>query len=227
MRTTEPSFAAPSKRPRPARRASRGVSLIFALLTLMALSLAAIALVRAVDTGALVLGNLGFKQGTTAVADTATRQAVRWISSYATLTADNGGVGYYSTSNDAVDVTGQQSTDPARPLIDWDQDGCGYAAASPHGNCTMRASDPIQIDSSTTARYVIFRLCQSTGDPNSGSNTCARPLSSDASNTAKKGKLDYGDYERFNNVSGVYYRIVVRVVGPRNAVSFIETIVHQ
>lgn len=217
----------PSKLSPVPRRVSRGVSLIFALLTLMALSLAALALVRSVDTGALVLGNLGFKQETSAVADYATRQALKWVSTYSGLTTDNGTLGYYATSNDAVDITGQQSTSATRALIDWDQDKCAYAAGTPHGPCDMRASDPIKVNDSTTARYVVFRLCQSTGDPNDGSNTCARPLSSDGGKAAKRGKLDYGDYERFTNVAGVYYRIVVRVVGARNSVSFIETIVHQ
>ena len=53
---------------RPARRrAQRGVSLLFALMALAAMLLAAVALVRSVDSGALVLGNLGFKQEATAV----------------------------------------------------------------------------------------------------------------------------------------------------------------
>ena len=44
----------------------RGMSLVFALLALAALSLAGIALVRSVNTSSLVIGNLGFKQGATA-----------------------------------------------------------------------------------------------------------------------------------------------------------------
>jgi hypothetical protein len=59
-----------------ARRASprwriqqqRGSALIFALMTLVALMLAAVALVRSVDTSSRVLGNLGFKQEATAAA---------------------------------------------------------------------------------------------------------------------------------------------------------------
>ena len=55
------------KRPasgRPRRRAARGASLVFAMITVVALSLAAVALVRSVDTGLNILGNLGFKQDT-------------------------------------------------------------------------------------------------------------------------------------------------------------------
>ena len=59
----------------PRHAAQRGVSLIFALLALGAMLLAAVALVRAVDSGALVLGNLGFKQDATSAADRATEYA--------------------------------------------------------------------------------------------------------------------------------------------------------
>jgi len=78
----------------------------------------------------------------------------------------------------------------------------------------------------STARYIITRLCLSTGDPNASGNTCPRPLSSSASTAWKKGGLNYSDYARFVGTAGPYYRIVVRVVGARNTVSYTETIVH-
>ena len=60
-------------------RRSQGVALIFALITLVALMLGALALVRNTDTAALVLGNLGFKQDATQSADQATREAINWL----------------------------------------------------------------------------------------------------------------------------------------------------
>ncbi len=50
---------------------------LFALLALAAMSLAAVALVRSVDGGSLVIGNLGFKQDTTRAADRAAELARR------------------------------------------------------------------------------------------------------------------------------------------------------
>ena len=52
----------------PGRQA--GASLLFALITLVALALAATALVRSVDTGAIVLGNLGSKKATAIASST-------------------------------------------------------------------------------------------------------------------------------------------------------------
>jgi hypothetical protein len=56
-------------------RSQRGVSLLFALLALAAMLLAAVGLVRSVDSGARVLGNLGFKQAATAAADRTAERA--------------------------------------------------------------------------------------------------------------------------------------------------------
>lgn len=62
--------------PTPSAKSQQGVSLIFALVALVALMLGALAMVRNVDSGTQLLGNLGFKQDATAAADQATRQAI-------------------------------------------------------------------------------------------------------------------------------------------------------
>lgn len=66
--------------PTPPRRSrQRGVSLLFAMITVVALSLAAVAMIRSVDTGTTILGNLSFKQDTLLAADEATRLAIKWL----------------------------------------------------------------------------------------------------------------------------------------------------
>ena len=88
-------------RQRIAGSVQRGVSLLFALLALAAISLAAVALVRSVDSGSLLIGNLSFKQDATAAADRATDVARAWLMAPGqNLVADSaGGVGYYAASN--------------------------------------------------------------------------------------------------------------------------------
>src|SRR5262245_62594945 len=81
----------------------RGASLLFALITLVALALAASALVRSVDTGAVVMGNLGAKKATAIAADRATQQAIKFLTvdmTEATRLLDNStnaNRGYYAT----------------------------------------------------------------------------------------------------------------------------------
>jgi len=206
---------------------SRGVSLIFALLTLMALSLAALALVRSVDTGALVLGNLGFKQETTANGDLATRQAVSYLNSLGDLTNDIGNKGYFASSNDGVDVTGQQQPNNlTRALINWDQDGCAYAPSGSFGTCDIVPSDEIRINDATTARYVIFRLCPLAG-PSGAGNACVTPPSGSSDVSGGYRGQNYAVQKLPGKGTGAYFRIVVRVVGARNTTSFVETIVYR
>lgn len=211
--TTHPSFK------------HRGVSLLFALLSLAALSLATVALVRSVDTSSVVMGNLSFKQDATAVADRAAKQAITDLNNAlpGSLNTDNG-AGYYATAYENLDVTGQQMTG-VRKLIDWDDNHCEYAPGTAEADCTVMPAAERTFNENKV-RWVVFRLCDAVGDPNATTTSCARPLTSSSSQAAKRGKLDYSDYERFTNVSGVYYRIVVRVIGPRNTTSFVETIVH-
>lgn len=202
----------------------RGVSLLFALLSLAALSLATVALVRSVDTSSVVMGNLSFKQDATAVADRATKQAITVLNNALPGSLNINADGYYATAYENLDVTGQQMTG-VRKLIDWDGDHCQYAPGTAEADCTVLPAAELTINQNKV-RYVIFRLCDAVGDPNATTTSCARPLVSSSSQASKRGKLDYSDYERFTNVSGVYYRIVVRVIGPRNTTSFVETIVH-
>ncbi|MFT3813231.1 MAG: hypothetical protein QM740_07600 [Acidovorax sp.] len=211
--------------PRHARQ--QGVSLIFALIALLVIALSTLAVVRTVDTGALMLGNMSFKQDATASADQAVRTAFTWLKSQSSLDNDNTAQGYYASTMDTdstqpVDMTGQQYPSiAARQLIEWYPDdsklkNCGYAGA---GNCTLVSKEAGSTpNGNNLLRYTIFRLCAATG-PVAGNN-CATPTGLTGGNNEAG--------ERPPNLAtsgGAYYRIVVRVSGSRNSVSFIETIV--
>ncbi len=214
----------------PRRLAQRGVTLLFALITLVVLLFATLALVRSVDTSTILMGNIGFKQDATVSADQATRQAIAWLTSNnAILNTDKVNLGYYASTREVnadgsispVDVTGQQLPGSAtRQVVNWSDDGCttstGYL-------CSVATTT-----SSNSARYVVFRLCSATGDYSSPSytGTCAKPLSSSGTGATKRGEMSYTDPSRFTGAAGPYYRVVVRVQGARNTTSFTETIVH-
>lgn len=221
------------------RRTQRGVSLLFALLTLVALLLATLALVRSVDTSTLLLGNLGFKQDATSSADQATRKAIAWLTlNNASLNTSVTSSAYYASTLELasdgvtvlppVDVTGGQQQTPNRQLVDWDGNGCQYASSSSYssGGCAVLSADAGTINGNVT-RYVIFRLCSKPGDYTTDTSiSCAKPIASTGNTAQKRGELNYADSARFAGNSGPYYRIVVRVQGARNTASFTETIVH-
>lgn len=200
-----------------------GVVLFIALIVLVAMTLAGIALVRSVDTGNVVAGNLAFKQGATLAGDAGTEAAITWLqvvagssSSY----ADQPAAGYYATSQDTLDMTGS-SNDPAKARVDWDFNGCSGVTAT----ACITPAPSISAGAGNTVTFIIHRLCLSPGDPNNAANTCAN-YKSTSSTSPKKGELKYGDDKRFEPLPQEYYRITSRTVGPRNTVSFVETIIH-
>ena len=216
----------------PLHTAQSGMSLIFALLALVARSLGAVALIRSVDTGTLVLGNLGFKQDATVSADKATENAISFLNACSDLNTDSNSssasvgcnqLGYYASSHDGVDATGQQSSGTAE-MVDWEgDDKCSFSAHT--GACTLNPRTVPTDTNGGKTQYVIFRLCNATGVITSDS-ACIKPPNNSGSST-KRGKSDYAEGGlRFLGNSGPYYRVVVRSVSGRNTASFTETIVH-
>lgn len=213
-------------------RAQRGASLLFALLTLAAMSLAAVALVRSVDTASLLAGNLGQKQSSVAVSGHAAEEAIRQLlllrdATGSPLNSPQAGQGYYPIAYENLDPT-NKSTLNTRAVVDWNEDGCASYTAGSWATCLASKGLPSLADDnlSQSARYVITRLCGTTGAP-SATNFCAKPVNSTLSEGRGRGSLGYPSGRGGTIIDpGPYYRIVVRVTGTRNTVSYAETIVH-
>lgn len=202
----------------------RGVVLIITLIALVAMTLAAIALVRSVDTGNVVAGNMAFKQGAALAGDSGTEAAITWLAGIAGVVAsqnDDTANGYYATSQETLDMTGN-SGDPTRSLVDWDSNSCNNAVTNGTAAACIQAAPLIPANAAGyEARYIIHRLCPGAGLPNNCAST-----SSTVSGTSSGAK----DYTSKGGLSGTaeveYYRITTRIRGPRNTTSYIETIVH-
>lgn len=204
----------------------RGASLLFALITLVSLLVAAIALVRSVDTGTLVLGNIGLQQDATVNADQGTRAALTALAALTDRTANGAdGSGYYASAREGLDATGQQSSDATRTLIDWDGDDCAYAPSGTYAACNVEPATVagLPLPAGTTVRYVILRQCQNTGAV--ASANCAAPLQSAGDGGVDRSHLSYSAPTRPGSESGAFYRVIVRVSAARGTTSFTETIV--
>jgi type IV pilus assembly protein PilX len=217
-----------------AQTTQQGISLLFALLALVAMLLAAVALVRSVDSGALVLGNLGFKQEATSAADIAAERArsVLVLPPFDLTNDGPAGSGYYATSQDALDPTGRLTTAAKKlAVIDWgDPDSCACLNTVP-ATCSVcrqpsnEVSPPIH-GGKIKARYLITRLCPAAGAMNDA-NACAKPASTAITQAASKNAVQVGAETTPDTVIQVpYYRVIVRTVGARGAVSFTETIIY-
>ncbi|WP_353152171.1 hypothetical protein [Herminiimonas fonticola] len=200
----------------------QGVVLLIALIVLVAMTLAGIGLVRSVNTGNMVAGNLAFKQGATLAGDAGAEAAIGWLTPLngdAALYVNNAAAGYYATSQATLDPTNSHSAATV-PAVDWDDNNCSGLAFS----VCVKPAPAITVGDNSVA-YIIHRLCQTETDPNNVGNTCVT-YQSGSSTSPKRGELKYGDDKRFEPLPGPYYRIISRVKGPRNTVSFVETMIH-
>jgi type IV pilus assembly protein PilX len=190
------------------RTRQSGVVLFVALIVLVAMTLAALALMRSVDSANIIAGNLAFQEAATHSADTGVEAATAWLQANntgSTLDADDPTNGYAAN--------GSASTRSPAAGQSWDLYWSNSLAA--------RSYQAFAQDSAgNSVNYVIDRLCNSAGSKTGGASCVASPAVQTATGNAEEaGQIP------LNAPSVVYYRITVRVSGPRNTVSYVQSVV--
>jgi Tfp pilus assembly protein PilX len=183
----------------PTRDRERGVVIFFALIALVVILVSTVALLRSVDTGTLLAGNLAFRQRAVQSADAAVERSRNWLIANAAgtvLYADIPGSGYYA-----------ERQDPAR----WDT---YFSAASLPTSFTDASGNQIT--------YVIHRLCTLAGDPSSTANSCVSTLGSTAQGS---GNSQAGGRVSVNTAVHFFYRVTVQVTAPRSTSSYVQTVI--
>ena len=194
------------------RRAQQGVVLFIALIVLVAMTLAGIALMRSVDTNVLIAGNLAFRQANTMYADTGVEAARAWLTANTASLNNNqpaGALHYWANYQQGLNFLGT-AVAPA-DNYDWSQ------------AATVAAPDPAY-----SIAYVIHRLCGGTGAPSDASAKCMQASAgggAGSSGLGTKGVVTYG-VQALPGVSTIYYRVTVRVSGPRNTLSYVQAILN-
>jgi len=190
-----------SQLPHPQRQQGM-IAMIVAVIVLVATLLASIALMRSVDTANVVAGSMTFRQGLVQEAERAYENAKASTSfSGAASEADNAASGYYA------EIQTFSSTGIPNQLVSF---------------------DPTKIDSTkvatltgtqNTIRYVVERLCPASGpaDP----KTCINPGASVLGGSSANQASDTGIGLTGGNAA---FRLTVRVDGPKNTASFVQTI---
>jgi Tfp pilus assembly protein PilX len=210
------------------RGGERGISLLVVLVALVIIGFAAIALLRSSDTGTLIIGNLGFQKTALAAGDAGTEAAVQWLvdnADGADLFDDIGASGYFATSADNCDLTGAGTPDNAADDVQW-------VGGDPGNACNMVAvvAAPPGVAPGYTVRYVINRVCNAAGDPNSimAADGVTPMACSNLTGTGGEGSTRMGaSYGNMPLVAGAqtYYRITTRVDGPRSTVRYAQALV--
>lgn len=187
-------------------RKQQGVVLFIALIILVAMTLAGIAMVRSVDTGNIISGNLAFKQSSLAAADRGIQEGYEWLNNNrATLANSSLANGYYSSISGDFTGFGESDWDNAKSL----------GAADAAGNIV---------------EYVIHRLCTQpntayNGDNAGVANQCSTSDSSTPVTNATAGSSMQVGANVYSSSPMVYYRITARAKGPKNAISVTQATV--
>jgi len=186
-------------------RKQRGIVMFIALIVMVALSLAAIALVRSVDTTNAVIGNLSFRMASILPGNQAVEKAAAALFPNADIasairiadtTADYLPENYYA----------KKRVDDPRGVPDLLQKKSTFDAAG----LTKVTDDSTK----TEIRYVIERMCSGTGVPTYDKCDFLLPRT-------PKGKTS-DEFEPPDLGQAVFYRVTIRVDGPQNTTSFLQ-----
>jgi type IV pilus assembly protein PilX len=185
----------------------KGLVLFIALIALVAMSLAAVALIRSVDSNVLAAGNLAFKQSALMSAETGVARAYKYINDNATSLTANG-VGYYATYNDTLNLTADSSWTTAN---------------------SIPVTNALGDTSGNTVRLVIQRMCRNNGDVTQenclvGVGTSAANSKGNKSEGGGAGGGGFGGAK--GSADAVVFRATVRVAGPRNTVSYLQAFIY-
>lgn len=215
-------------------RKQSGISLFVVMIGLLSLSLAAIAIIRTVDTGALIVGNMSFRSAAVSAANRAVETtALTWIKNHS-ASLDNNTVedGYYASELWGIDATGNcvDSANPdcstsAKIAWNWENDAtCGNCVANGTCSICLRPSSKASVDGYESRFLIVQQQGTATADPKDRQKPSAPPVST-GGESQSKGAVAYGG-GTLSTSQVPFFRIFVRTSGPRNTVIFTEQYVH-
>ncbi len=200
----------------------RGVVLFFALIALVAMSLAAVALIRSVDTSTIIAGNLAFRQSTISAGDAGIDAAMGWLTG---IQSANSGLNVLTDASHPFNVTDLAT----RPGYHSNADTALSLFAETTWNSTDNNNALVGTNAATgnTIRYIIQRMCRNANQvpsvdhclfssavqDNNGQNV---PLPQEICTGA--GCPVAGQAPQI--------RITTRTQGPRNTVSYVQAFVY-
>lgn len=188
------------------RRAQSGVVLFIALIVMVALSIAGIALIRSVDTGLSVVGNLGFRQASIPPTTWAVENAI-------------------STMFEAKKITDLEKPDATYNYFPYryeikntgkkeDTVGVPYHLQGVKPDNYPSGFQKTDDGAGNTVRYVIERMCLDEGPATAANCDMSPPKKSEATTNMELQKP-----EMFRVP---FYRVTIRVDGPNNTTTYAQ-----
>lgn len=182
----------------------RGLVLIYSLIIMAAMIIAVIALIRSNDTTNNLTTNMILKDSALMSGNNALESAITVLNglSASDLRTNNVALGYYSTGQTNIDV---------KTGINWTGSGTGVLAK--------------KLDKDTlgnTSAYVIHRMCETAGAIETSG--CVTNLQAGGNENSSKGG---SGLTPLSGAVSVYYRITVKVIGPRNTEGYLQAMVYR
>jgi len=213
----------------------RGVVLFFALIALLAMSLAAVALIRSVDTSTIIAGNLAFKQSTTKAGDSGIEAASIRMSQ---MQAISKALNVLNDPTHPFNVT-CLATRAAGTLGPTDP-GCATIVRGYHSSIdpALNLLDPATWDginsvklpedsNGNTTSYIIQRICRNANQPVATAGCLFVGTPQEKDDQRVKPPQEVCDGDGCPPVGQVpQNRITTRTTGPRETVSYVQAFVY-
>ena len=216
-------MTSPARMPHVSARpaAQRGVALFFALICMVAIMLAAMMLVRSVDTATLIAGNLAFQQNATRSGDSGTENAINWLTNV-------------QVANSATNVL----SDPTHPFNNDSPAQGYYASLDPTKSLTSTSGSHFNWDATdsaslgtdaagNTVRYIIQRMCQTSGVAIANTNCLfsGAKLDNNGQNIPLPQQVCNGPGCPVAGQTPMV-RVTSKVTGPKNTVSYVQALIY-
>jgi len=181
------------------RSRQQGVVLFIALIVLVAMSLAGVAMWRSIGTGVMIAGNIAIQRGAVTSSDAGIEAGRAWLMLQTPTVLNNTQpAGYVSNWNNIFDAA----------TFDWTNQG------------TLVSTD----DAGFEVRYVIHRLCSLANSGHNAPNQQCLTIT-ESTGSSGRGGGSYG-VQSLGGTVYIYYRITARALGPRNTVSYTQSIMY-
>lgn len=200
-----------------------GVVLFIALIALVVMSLAALALVRSVDTNALIAGNVAFKQSATSSGDYGLDSILAFIAAQDSPTVSTDPLHYLNNSHPATSSGYYAIVDtnnaPTSTTLFNITDEASWADPTKVG--TVNSADLAA--AGMTVNYVIERMCKTNNAVPNDTNCL---LAAAQNNTGSGGGYQPGGPPPSTSGGAPLYRVTARIAGPQNTVSYVQAYIN-
>lgn len=190
-------------------RREHGVVLFIALIALIVLSMTGIAIVRAVDTGNFISGNMAFRQAALQNSDAGIEAAFIALPNILATSKDADIANQYFALQQSVDGNGMPTT------VNW-----ANVACRDNANAVVTCSSQ-----DYQVKYVIERMCSQ----QTAGSTIVTDIQSYcfADVSTGKGGTKGVFAAVFSSADSVYYRVTVQVTGPRNTSAYVQALISK